>query len=194
MNLFLPGVLAIFVMNLVANLLIPMPITPTTLWLAQFDHPFWVIAASTLGAVTGWLLFHPHIYRLVDRKPQLIAKIPKAYFDCFGNRILLWVFILNALPFPLDFMRFIAAAKKYPPLPLSMAIGAGRLIRNSLLVFVGVWLSQYQLWFWAVIALLFLTPLLAAAITKLIHRLNPHPPKTASALSILELELDTEQA
>lgn len=166
MTIFLLGLLAIFIMNLLANLLIPFPITPATLWLGRFHHPYWVIAASTLGAVLGWVVFHPHVYRLVDEKPHVAARIPKAYVDWFGHRIVWWVFLLNALPFPLDFMRFIAAAKKHPPLPLTVAIGCGRLIRNTLLVFAGAWLSQHQLWFAMAIAALALTPLLATGIAK----------------------------
>ena len=182
MNSFIVGLLLLASMNAVANLYIPVPLTPTTLWMGQFHHPFVVIIVSTISNVAGWMLFNRYLYKGLNKYTRLISKLPKSYFNFFGKRTLLWVFIINSLPFPVDFIRLIAIANQCPPTPLTWAIGCGRLVRNTLLVFLGAWLFQYQYWFIGILAFLFLIPLLASGITFLRQKMGKVPEITVSEI------------
>ncbi len=154
------GLLILFFMTFLGHGIIPFPITAYVIWLGQFGDPLWVIIVATLGNVLGWMVLEKYLAPFLERRPHWVAKIPAHYQQLFMLYPAVAIFSFNALPFPLDPMRFLATAYQYPRWKLWSAMAVGRFARYTLLVFIGVTLAPYQPIFWGVLALFLLMPLM----------------------------------
>ena len=158
-GLILSGLAALFLISFFGSGPVPLPLTATVLWLGQFHFPMLVVAVATAGTLLGWLCLQGVLRRWVHSHPQVAQKIPVAYQKFFLRRTGLWLFLFNALPFPLDFMRFLAILDNYSPRRLLMILTVSRLIRNAMLVMIGSALAAHQLLLWSVMIAFLLTPL-----------------------------------
>lgn len=156
---WLSGLLILFGLSFLGSSPIPLPLTATVLWLGQFKTPEAVIFVATLGSLLGWLCLEGVLKRWVQRKPQLMEHIPQAYRRLFLKRLGLWLFVFNALPLPVDFIRFLALVCNYSRVRLALIFTAARLVRNTLLVLAGAALAQNQLWLWLAMGFLLLLPM-----------------------------------
>lgn len=156
---WLSGLLILFCISFLGSAPVPLPLTATVLWLGQFKTPVVVVFVATLGSLLGWLCLEGVLKRWVQRKPQLVERIPSAYRQLFLKRLGLWLFVFNALPLPVDFMRFLALISDYSRVRLALIFTAARLVRNTLLVLLGAALARHQGWLWLGMGVLLLLPL-----------------------------------
>lgn len=154
----LASLVVLFALCFAANGLVPAPVTSCIFWLGQYDYPAAVVVVATLGSLCGWPLTAKYIKILFDKKPDLVDHIPAIYRRFFEKKLGLAVFICNALPFPWDPARLLAILYNYSPKKLLLAIGAGRLVRNILLVTLGAALAPYKTLFMVVLVLLVVLP------------------------------------
>lgn len=153
------GLAAIFLLSFLGSGPIPLPLTAVILWMGQFHYPVWVVLAATAGSLLGWLALERFIRRWVHNQPQMIERLPLGYRHIFLKNMGFWLFVFNALPLPLDFVRFLAVMKNYNRFRLAVILTLGRLIRNTLLVAIGAVLAKHQLWLWGVMLAFMLLPL-----------------------------------
>lgn len=156
----LSGLVAVFFISFLGSGPIPLPLTAVVMWLGQFHIPVLVIVSATAGTVLGWLCLEGTLRRWVIRRPQLTRGIPVAYQKLFLRRTGFWLFVFNALPFPVDFMRFLALLNGYNRSRLLMVLTFSRLIRNTMLVMIGSALAQHQALLWGAMGAIMLLPLL----------------------------------
>lgn len=157
-GLILSGLAALFLISFFGSGPVPLPLTATVLWLGQFHFPVLVVGVATAGTLLGWICLQGVLRRWVQNQPQVAQKIPVAYQKFFLRRTGLWLFLFNALPFPLDFMRFLALLNNYNPKRLLIILTISRLIRNTMLVMIGAALAGQQLLLWSVMIGFLLVP------------------------------------
>lgn len=159
--------LILFVATVAANGFLPLlPVTPYVIWLGQFDHtpghPVSIVLVAAAGNVIGWLLTERLLLRrYAGHAASLDRKIPALYRQIFLRQTGLSIFVFNALPFPGDPMRLLASVSGYPLRRALALIGAGRIIRYSLLVSLGAVLEHYKGLFWTVLILFLALPVFA---------------------------------
>jgi membrane protein YqaA with SNARE-associated domain len=168
------GLLALFLICFFGSGPVPLPLTVTVMWLGQFHFPVLVVLVATLGTLTGWICLEGVLRRWVHARPQITQKIPVAYQKFFLRRTGFWLFVLNALPFPWDFMRFLALLNNYNRTRLLVILTVSRLVRNTILVMLGSALAGHQLLFWLVLIGFLIVPLLAG---RLMPRLTKAAPE-----------------
>lgn len=156
---WLSGLLILFCISFLGSAPVPLPLTATVLWLGQFKTPVAVLLVGTLGSLLGWLSLDGVLKRWVQRQPQVVERIPDAYRQLFLKRLGFWLFVFNALPLPVDFMRFLALISNHSRVRLALIFTAARLVRNTLLVVLGAALAQHQLWLWLGMGVLLILPL-----------------------------------
>ncbi len=156
----LGGLVAVFVISFLGSGPFPLPLTPVMLWLGQFHQPVWVVGAATLGTLAGWFCLSGVLRRWVFSQAQLTPHIPLAYQTFFMRRTGFWLFVFNALPLPLDFMRFLALLNQYSPNRLLVILTVSRLVRNALLVMLGSALAPHQPLLWGVMVVFMVLPFL----------------------------------
>lgn len=144
------GLLALFLISFFGSGPIPLPLTATVLWLGQFHFPWLVVLVATAGTLLGWICLQGVLKQWVLKNPQVTQRIPVAYQRFFLRRVGFWLFVFNALPFPLDFMRFLALLNNYNPTRMLVILTVSRLIRNTMLVMIGAALAEHQLLLWSV--------------------------------------------
>ena len=154
------GLLALFVLSFLGCSSLPVPLTATVLWLGQFDMPWWIIGIATVGNLIGWLCMEGFLRRWVLKRPHLARGIPVSYQKLFLRQTGFWLFVFNALPFPLEFMRFLALLNNYNRCRLTIIFTLARLCRNILLVFLGASLASHQAALWLLMGMLLVAPLL----------------------------------
>ncbi|MBK8189831.1 MAG: hypothetical protein IPK79_05210 [Vampirovibrionales bacterium] len=150
----------LFVMSLFGGGLAPLPISAYVLWMGKFNHPWVVIFVGALGSMLGFLMLEPILRRLpslgafcAKRTPDKTESPSKNEPD--GAKISPWAILLaNALPLPVDPLRFLALKRGARPREILPALTAGRVIRYALLVFAGEALAPYAGFFWAILALM----------------------------------------
>lgn len=157
---FLWGLVSVFAISFLGSGPIPLPLTAVVMWLGQFHMPVLVVVSATAGTVLGWLCLERTLCRWVFRHPEVMQKIPVAYQKLFLRRTGFWLFLFNALPFPLDFMRFLALLNGYSRTRLILILTFSRLIRNTMLVLIGAALAQHQALLWGAMGAIMLLPLL----------------------------------
>lgn len=150
-SLILLGLLALFLISFFGSGPVPLPLTATVMWLGQFHFPALVIGVATLGTLMGWICLEGVLRRWVMNNPNITRNIPVAYQKFFLRRTGFWLFVFNALPFPWDFMRFLALLNNYNRRRLLIILTVSRLIRNTLLVFLGAALAKHQILFWSLL-------------------------------------------
>ena len=155
---WLSGLFILFCISFLGSAPVPLPLTATFLWLGQFKTPVVVVFVATLGSLLGWLCLEGFLKRWIQRKPQVVERIPEAYRQLFLKRLGFWLFVFNALPLPLDFIRFLALISDYSRVRLALIFTAARLVRNTLLVVLGAALAQHQAWLWLGMGVLLLLP------------------------------------
>jgi len=158
--LLVGGLAAVFAISFLGSGPIPLPLTAAVMWLGQFHMPILVVVSATAGTVLGWLCLEGTLRRWVFQRPQLTRGIPVAYQKLFLRRTGFWLFVFNALPFPVDFMRFLALLNGYNRTRLLMVLTFSRLIRNTMLVMIGSALAQHQALLWGAMGAIMLLPLL----------------------------------
>jgi membrane protein YqaA with SNARE-associated domain len=151
------GLLAVFTISFLGSGPVPLPLTAVVLWLGQFHFPMLV---ATAGTLVGWLCLEGVLRRWVLRHPEITQKIPVAYQKFFLRRTGFWLFVFNALPFPLDFMRFLALLNHYNRARLLIILTLSRLVRNTMLVMIGAALAPHQPLLWGAMAAFIAVPLL----------------------------------
>jgi hypothetical protein len=159
-SLIVLGLLALFLISFFGSGPVPLPLTATVMWLGQFHFPVLVIGVATLGTLTGWVCLEGVLRRWVMNNPKVTRNIPVAYQKFFLRRTGFWLFMFNALPFPLDFMRFLALLNNYNRRRLLIILTVSRLIRNTLLVYLGAALAEHQVLFWLMLVAFLAMPLL----------------------------------
>lgn len=157
---FIAGLIILFIISFLGNGPIPLPLTATVLWLGQFGLPIPVILTATLGSLLGWLALERILRKWIQAKPEMVQRIPKAYRRVFMKNMGFWLFVFNALPLPLDFIRFLALFNGYNRARLVAILTISRLIRNTLLVTAGSLLAHNQGLLWGAMAGLLLLPLI----------------------------------
>lgn len=170
---FYLGLLALFLISFLGSGPVPLPLTVTILWLGQFQLPVVVIVTATLGSLLGWLALERCMKRWTEARPELIQRIPVAYRQLFMKNMGFWLFIFNALPLPLDFIRFLALFNGYNRTRLAVILTVSRLIRNTILVTIGGLLAEHQLMLWSVMLGFLLLPL---PFSKLLQSSESEPP------------------
>ena len=165
----LGGLLAVFIISFLGSGPFPLPLTPVMLWLGQFHQPVWVVGAATLGTLAGWLCLEGVLRRWVLRNAQATAKIPLVYQQFFLRRTGLWLFVFNALPFPLDCMRFLALLNNYSRSRLLVILTLSRLVRNTMLVMIGAALAPHQPVLWGAMVAFMVVPLLVGKLMPLLN-------------------------
>jgi membrane protein YqaA with SNARE-associated domain len=160
------GLFAVFVISFLGSGPIPLPLTATILWLGQFHFPILIVFIATAGTLLGWICLQGILKQWISSQPQLAQKIPIAYQKFFLRRTGLWLFIFNALPLPLDFIRFLALLNNYNPTRLLVILTVSRLIRNTMLVAIGAALARHQLLLWSVMIGFLVVPLLIEQVMK----------------------------
>lgn len=156
---FLLGLLGLFLISFFGSGPFPLPLTVTILWLGQFDMPVLVVLVATLGSLLGWLTLETAMRKWVQARPELVSRIPMVYRQLFMKKLGFWLFVFNAIPLPLDFIRFLALVSGYNRLRLAVVLTLGRLIRNTILVMIGATLADHQWWLWGVMLGFLLLPL-----------------------------------
>ncbi|WP_373532707.1 hypothetical protein [Vampirovibrio sp.] len=157
---FLWGLLGLFAISFLGSGPVPLPLTVSILWLGQFKMPVWVVLVATLGSLSGWLVLEKSVRKWAEERPELIHQIPTVYRQFFMKKLGLWLFLFNALPLPLDFIRFLALMSGYDRWRLAVILTMARLVRNTILVSLGAALAQHQVWLWAIMLGFMLLPLL----------------------------------
>lgn len=157
------GLLGLFIITFVGNGVIPLPITAVIVWMGQFHQPVWVVIIAMLGTMLGWWLMQHYLVQLVEKRPSLATRLPPGLQKAMLRHTALWAFIFNALPLASDPIRLIAVANQYDPKKLFVCIGLGRIVRYTLLVVAGSWLSQYQMLFNVILAALVIVPFVLSA-------------------------------
>ena len=152
------GLLTLFVVSFLGSSFLPLPVTITIIYLGQFHFPVWVVLVGTAGTVAGWLAMRGFFGKMLARKPALAERIPASYQRFFLRHTGFWLFVSNALPFPVDFMRILAFVNGYNPRRMVILIGLGRLVRNALLVWLGRSVAAHPILFWLVMLLFLLLP------------------------------------
>jgi len=165
------GLLAVFVISFLGSGPFPLPLTAVVMWLGQFHMPVLVVVSATVGTLLGWLCLEGVLRRWVFNHPEATQKIPVAYQKFFLRRTGFWLFVFNALPFPLDFMRFLALLNNYNRKRLLIILTISRLLRNIMLVMIGAALAEHQALLWGAMVAIMVVPLL---VSKLLQRL-PKP-------------------
>ncbi len=159
--------IALFVVSFLGSSFLPLPVTITVIRLGQFHFPVLVILVGTIGTVLGWIAMRGFFGKLLARKPALVDRIPKSYHRYVLNRTGFWLFVSNALPFPVDVVRILAFVNGYSPTRMLWIIAAGRLVRNALLVCLGRAIMGHPLLFWGtMIFFLVLPPVLDWTVQK----------------------------
>lgn len=158
-DMFVPGLIFLFVISFVGTIPFPLPITITVVLLGQFGHPWWVVTVGTLGSVLGWAALEGVLRRWLESRPRLKNAIPAAYQRFFLKNTGFWLFVFNAIPFPFDPIRFLALLNGYPRSRFLLNMTASRTVRNTILVLIGMLLAPYKLLFWGALVLLMLLPL-----------------------------------
>ncbi len=149
--------LGLFLINFMGNGTVPLPISVYILWLGQFNMPIPVVVVGTLGTVLGWVFVGSRILQRVLKnrsKESLTQKIPALYQKLFLKWPMWAVFLFNAIPFPWDVMRILAVVSGIRPLALLLPLTLGRVIRYSILVFLGGVMAQYKGFLWMIIGLM----------------------------------------
>ncbi len=165
------GLLAVFVISFLGSGPFPLPLTAVVMWLGQFHIPVLVVLSATAGTLLGWICLEGVLRRWVFRHPEATQKIPVAYQKFFLRKTGFWLFIFNALPFPLDFMRFLALLNNYDRKRLLIVLTISRLVRNTSLVLIGEALARHQALLWGAMIGMMVVPLL---VSKVLERL-PNP-------------------
>ncbi len=153
------GLAGLFLISFLGSGPVPMPLTVTILWLGQFQIPVLVIGVATVGSVLGWLALEGVLRRWVKTCPQMLDRLPSAYRALFLRNTGFWLFVFNALPLPLDFIRFLALLSNYNRVRLTVILAVARLIRNTSLVCLGAALAKHQILLWVVMFGFLLLPL-----------------------------------
>jgi|GEM_PF-2594590 len=167
------GLVALFLISFLGSGPIPLPLTATVLWLGQFHFPWLVVLVATAGTLIGWICLHNVLRRWVHKNPQVTQRIPVAYQKFFLRRTGFWLFIFNALPFPWDFMRFLALLNNYNPKRLLIILTISRLIRNTMLVMIGAALAKHQVLLWSVMVGFMIVPLLVSRLLPPLQKATP---------------------
>ena len=154
------GLATVFVISFLGSGPIPLPLTAAVMWLGQFHIPVLVVVSATLGTSLGWICLEKPLRRWIVKRPQVTHGIPTAYQKLFLRRTGFWLFVFNALPFPLDFMRFLALLNGYNRSRLLIVLTVSRLVRNTMLVLIGEALAQHQALLWGAMAAIMVLPLL----------------------------------
>lgn len=172
---FFSGILILFLISFFGSGPVPLPLTATVLWLGQFKLPFIVIVTATLGSLLGWLTLERSLKSWVEARPRIVQRIPGTYREIFMKKMGFWLFIFNALPLPLDFIRFLALLNGYNRTRLTIILTISRLIRNTLLVTLGGLLTEHQLLLWGVMIGFLTLPLLFGKLLQANEVQNPEP-------------------
>lgn len=152
------GLAVLFVMAFFSNGIIPLPITPYVIWLGHFHQPVATVLVGTVASVLGWWVLCRFLKQKTSGQTDWSQKIPAAYRHTMCRHLTLWLFIFNALPLPVDLMRFVAVAHGHDLKKQLWALGGGRVVRYTLLVTMGQWLSHHQEWFVGVIVAFLILP------------------------------------
>jgi membrane protein YqaA with SNARE-associated domain len=160
----LAGLTALFLISFLGSGPFPLPLTVTILWLGQFHFPVLVVLVSTSGTLLGWISMEGVLRRWIHRKPEWAGRIPASYQRFFLRQTGFWLFVFNALPFPVDFIRFLALLNHYSRWRLLVILTVARLIRNTLLVCLGMALVKHQALFWMLLVAFLGLPLLMGRI------------------------------
>lgn len=153
------GLLLLLVISALGSSPFPVPLTITVLWLGQFGFPLMVVLVATLGSTLGWYLMANPMKRWFEKRPAYAEKIPAAYQQFFLKRTGLWLFLFNAIPFPFEPMRFLAIMNGYCLRRILMIQAAGRMVRYTILVSLGVALAEHKVLLWSAMILLLILPL-----------------------------------
>jgi hypothetical protein len=164
------GLFGVFAISFLGSGPFPLPLTAVVMWLGQFHIPVLVVLSATAGTLLGWLCLEGVLRRWVFRHPEATRKIPVAYQKFFLRRTGFWLFIFNALPFPLDFIRFLALLNNYDRKRLLVILTISRLIRNTSLVLVGAALAQHQALLWGTMVAVMVVPLLIGKLLALLPK------------------------
>lgn len=158
------GLFAVFAISFLGSGPVPLPLTAVVLWLGQFHFPMLVVMVATAGTLVGWLCLEGVLRRWVFQYPEVTQKIPVVYQKFFLRRTGFWLFVFNALPFPLDFMRFLALLNQYNRTRLLVILTLSRLVRNTMLVMIGAALAPHQPLLWGAMVAFMVVPLLVGKI------------------------------
>lgn len=172
---FMTGLLALFLISFLGSGPVPLPLTATVLWLGQFKLPVLVILTATLGSLLGWLALERSMKGWIEARPHIVQRIPSTYRKIFMRNMGFWLFIFNALPLPLDFIRFLALLNGYNRTRLTIILTLSRLIRNTLLVTLGGLLAEHQLLLWGVMLGFLILPLPFGKLFQSNETTNPEP-------------------
>lgn len=164
------GLFAVFAISFLGSGPVPLPLTAVVMWLGQFHIPVLVVLSATAGTLLGWLCLEGVLRRWVFRHPEATGRIPVAYQKFFLRRTGFWLFVFNALPFPLDFIRFLALLNNYNRRRLLIILTVSRLIRNTSLVLIGAALAQHQALLWGTMVAVMLVPLLVGKLLELLPK------------------------
>lgn len=164
------GLLAVFVISFLGSGPFPLPLTATVMWLGQFHIPALVVGFATVGTLLGWICLEGMLRCWVAKHPEVTQKIPVAYQRFFLRKTGFWLFMFNALPFPIDFMRFLALLNNYNRTRLLIILTVSRLVRNILLVMIGEALAQHQILLWGAMAAIMIVPLLFRRLLRFLPR------------------------
>jgi membrane protein YqaA with SNARE-associated domain len=170
------GLAFLFLVSFLGSTFLPLPVTVTIVWLGQFHFPVWVVLVGTLRTMLGWVVMERFFRNWLIRRPEMANRIPASYQRFFLRHTGFWLFFFNALPFPIDFMRLLALLNGYPSGRMMLILTAGRLVRNVLLVSLGMAAFQHQEIFWSLLIMLLLLPPLAERLMRLKSEPKLQPP------------------